>query len=144
MRAILVLALIGLVLASLVRAGDAVMLRPGRYEISVRLDLPNIEGTVASWRRTLCVPAQDHAGQYGLGALSENNPFSGCPVANVRREGGTLSFEIVCPGGNAASALAKFQLTSEAFEGRISMKLGGKNMTLTETQTGRRSGECGP
>jgi Protein of unknown function (DUF3617) len=144
MRPMLVLALIGLAPASLLRAGDAVLLIPGRYEVSVRLDLPNIEGAAASTLRTLCVPAQDQAGQHGLGVLSENNPFLHCPVANVRREGATLSFDIVCPGGNAASASAKFQLTSEAFDGRISMKLGGKNMTLTETQTGRRTGECRP
>jgi hypothetical protein len=144
MRPILGLALIGLAPASLVQAGDAVMLSPGRYEVSVRLDLPNIEGAAASTLRSLCVPAQDQAGQHGLGALSENNPLARCPVANVRREGATLSFDIVCPGGNAASASATFHLTSEAFDGRIRMKLGGKNMTLTETQAGRRTGACRP
>src|SRR5262245_34745010 len=59
MRPILVLALIGLAPASLVQAGDVVLLIPGRYEVSVRLDLPNIEGAAASTLRTLCVPAQD-------------------------------------------------------------------------------------
>jgi Protein of unknown function (DUF3617) len=144
MRPVLVIVLIGLAHPSPAQAGDAVLLTPGRYEVRVRLDLPNIEGAAASTLRTLCVPAQDQAGQHGLGALSENNPFPHCPASNVRRDGATLSFDLVCPGANAAIASAKFQLSSEAFDGRISMKLGGKNMTLTETQTGRRTGECRP
>jgi Protein of unknown function (DUF3617) len=144
MRPLLVLALIGLAPAAPASAGDAVALQPGRYEVRVRLDLPNIEGAAASALRTLCVPAQGQAGNHGLGALSENNPLAHCPVSNVRQQGDTLSFDIVCPGGNAAIATAKYQLAAEAFEGRISMKLGGKNMTMTETQSGRRTGECRP
>jgi hypothetical protein len=137
-------ALAGLACASLLRAADAVTLAPGRYEVSVRLDLPNIVGAAASTLRTLCLSAVDRGPQQGLGVLSENNPYSHCPVANVRQEGTTLSFDIVCPGGNAAVASATYHLAREVFDGRISMKLGGKNMTLTETQSGRRIGDCQP
>jgi hypothetical protein len=31
-----------------------------------------------------------------------------------------------------------------AFEGRIAMVMGGKNMTMSEVQTGRRVGSCDP
>jgi len=144
MRRVLVLALISLAPASAGHAGDAVTLAPGRYEVRVRLDLPNIEGAAAAAERTLCVPAPGGAGNQGLGALSENNPFSLCPVRNVRQEGATLKFDIVCPGGNAAVATAEYHLTEETFDGRISMKLGGKNMTMTETQSGHRTGACHP
>ncbi|HEU0058589.1 MAG TPA: DUF3617 family protein, partial [Hyphomicrobiaceae bacterium] len=143
-REVLALALIGLAPASPAPAVDAGALEPGRYEVSVRLDLPNIEGAAAARVLSLCVPAQDGVGTHGLMALSENNPFSHCPVFNVHQQGSTLSFEIVCPGGNAAMASASYRLAGTAFDGRIAMKLGGKNMTLTETQTGRRIGECQP
>ena len=144
MRRFLALALIGVVLASPTKAVDAITLQPGRYEVSVRLDLPNIEGPAAAKVTSLCVPAQDGVGNHGLMALSENNPVARCPVVNVRQEGAALSFEIVCPGGNAAVASASYRLAGTAFDGRISMKLGGKNMTMTETQTGRRIGACRP
>src|SRR5262245_24156861 len=125
-------------------AGDAMTLAPGLYEVRVRLDLPNLEGAAAARLATLCVPADDRAGNHGLVVLSENNPLAHCPVANVRQQGSALTFDIVCPGGNAAIASASYLLAGETFEGRIAIKLGGKNMTMTETQTGRRTGQCRP
>ena len=136
------LGLIGVVLASPASAVDAGALEPGRYDVSVRLDLPNIEGAAAAKVASLCVPAEDRIGTHGLMALSENNPVARCPVFNVRQEGEALSFDIVCPGGNAAVAAASYRLAGTAFDGRISMKLGGKNMTMTETQAGHRVGAC--
>src|SRR6185295_797818 len=70
----LALLVIGLAAASPAKATDAGALQPGRYEVSVRLDLPNIEGAAASQLKSLCVPAEDGAGTHGLTALSENNP----------------------------------------------------------------------
>jgi Protein of unknown function (DUF3617) len=125
-------------------AVDAVTLAPGLYEVRVRLDLPHIEGAAASKLAMLCVPAEDSAGTHGLIPLSDNNPLANCPVVQVRQQGSALAFDIVCPGGNAATASASYLLTPETFAGRISIKLGGKNMTMTETQTGRRTGPCRP
>jgi hypothetical protein len=123
-------------------ADAAVRLRPGLYEVAVRLDLPNIAAAAVSKVAMICLPTEDRAGNHGLVALSDNNPLARCPVVNVRQEGDTLTFDIVCPGGNAAIASAKYLLTADTFAGRISMKLGGKNMTMTETQSGRRTGDC--
>jgi hypothetical protein len=143
LRGLRALGVIGVVvLASPARAVDAGALEPGRYEVSVRLDLPNIEGAAAAKVTSLCVPAEDRIGTHGLMALSENNPVARCPVFNVHQQGEALSFDRVCPGGNAAVAAASYRLAGTAFDGRISMKLGGKNMTMTETQAGHRVGAC--
>jgi Protein of unknown function (DUF3617) len=135
-------AVVCLVPASPAASVDAVRLRPGHYEVAVRLDLPNMAGAAVSKVATLCVPAEESAGNHGLVALSDNNPLARCPVVNVHQEGGSLTFDIVCPGGNAAIASADYLLTADTFAGRITMKLGGKNMTMTETQSGRRTGDC--
>ncbi|MFZ0848277.1 MAG: DUF3617 family protein [Hyphomicrobiaceae bacterium] len=135
-------ALVCLLPASPATSVDAVRLRPGLYEVGVRLDLPNIAGAAVSKVAMICLPAEDSAGNHGLVALSDNNPLAHCPVVNVRQEGDALTFDIVCPGGNAAIASAKYLLTADTFAGRITMKLGGKNMTMTETQSGRRTGDC--
>ncbi|HSA80343.1 MAG TPA: DUF3617 family protein, partial [Geminicoccaceae bacterium] len=67
-----------------------------------------------------------------------------CPARNVRREGATLSFDILCDGRGAAKAHAVYTLKPGAFAGRIAMVMGGKNMTMTEVQAGRRIGSCDP
>jgi hypothetical protein len=37
-----------------------------------------------------------------------------------------------------------YELSTNAFTGRIAMVMGAKNMTMTEVQHARRIGECSP
>lgn len=111
----------------------------GAYEVRYRLELPHVENRTEE-TTVVCLPQP--GAPTGFAVLSANNPLGHCPAANVRREGGALSFDIVCPGGNAAKAFALFDVTTDGFQGRIAMNMGGKNMTMTEVQRGRRQGDC--
>jgi hypothetical protein len=122
-------------------AEDASLLTAGRYEVRSRLELPYAESNGVTKLSSICIVAGDD-GARGLVVLSENNPLAKCPASNAHQDNTTLTFDIVCPGGNAATASAKYQLGPQSFEGRIQMKMGGKNMTMTETQNGRRVGSC--
>ena len=44
----------------------------------------------------------------------------------------------------AARGHAVYELSTDAFTGRIAMVMGAKNMTMTEVQHARRIGECSP
>jgi hypothetical protein len=117
-------------------------LQKGAYEVQVRLELPNVLSRGPDSTRTICLP---DAGTNGaLPVLSANNPLAGCPASNVLRDGAMLRFAILCEGRGAAWAHAVYKLTPDAFEGRIAMVMGGKNMTMTEVQSGRRIGPCAP
>lgn len=120
---------------------DKVPLSSGLYKISVSLELPNLPDMSANKTDKVCIKTDDN-GVSGLVALSENNPLAKCPVKNNRLKGNELYFDIACPGGNAAVASAKFVLSQDRFVGAITMKMGGKNMTMTERQTGHRIGAC--
>jgi hypothetical protein len=122
---------------------DPAALEPGEYEVRVQLELPHIEKAAAAKLARICVTGGD-GGAHGLVVLSDNNPLTRCPASSVREDQGTLSFEIVCPGGNAAIGSARFSIHAQGFEGAITMKMGGKNMTMTEHQSGRRVGKCNP
>lgn len=128
-------------LAQPVLAGH-VALEPGRYEVAVNLELPHVEDAGAVKTATICIAPDAPGGTLGLVVLSENNPLAKCPASDVRQDGDTITFKIACPGGNAAIASATYTLIQDHFKGRITMKMGGKNMTMTETQTGKRVGEC--
>lgn len=114
-------------------------LQDGAYEVTHRLELPHIEGAAASVA-TVCL--EDAGRAHGFPVLSGNNPLAGCPVSNLRRDGDTVLFDIVCPGGNAARAQGVFDVGEKGFQGRIAMNMGGKNMTMTEVQRGKRIGDC--
>ena len=123
-------------------AGAADALIGGLYRIEVRTELPNVRdtGSARAWRPG--VWATGLPGPMGLAVLGANNPLARCPARNVVRSANRLRFDIVCPGGNAARGSAAFVLSGDRFRGRIEMKLGGKNMTMSEVQTGRRIGDC--
>jgi hypothetical protein len=120
-------------------AADHVALQPGRYEVEMRLELPHVEDMGFSKTADICV---NETGTHGLIVLSDNNPLVRCPASDVQGDGDTLTFDLVCEGHNQAVARAKFSLRGDRFDGVFEMKMGGKNMTMTERQTGHRTGPC--
>jgi Protein of unknown function (DUF3617) len=134
---ILALGLAGGVIAA---AKQQTVLATGSYEVEVRLELPHLEEWAVTKLATVCIT--DDEASRGLVVLSDNNPLATCPISNVRQDGEILSFDIRCEGRNAARASATFSLAPQQFRGRIAMVMGGKNMTMTETQVGRRIGAC--
>ena len=121
--------------------GEA-LLQGGAYEVEVRLELPNVLSAGADRTTTICLPYRGT--NRALPVLSSNNPLAKCPASNVQRDGAALRFDILCEGRGAAWAHAVYKLMPEAFKGRIAMVMGGKNMTMTEVQSGRRVGSCDP
>jgi hypothetical protein len=122
-------------------AGEGV--RPGRYEVIYRLEVPHVERFAVDAVASICV-APPAGNPRTLPVLSPNNPLSVCPARNARIAGGMLSYDIYCPGrrNDRSEAHAVFALGPDRFAGRIHMKMGGKNMTFVEVQSGRRTGNC--
>lgn len=123
---------------------ESVLLRDGLYRVEVTLELPHLLDAAARRLATICVMPSVEGGARGLTVLSQNNPLGSCPASNVSQDNKRLQFDIACEGKNAAKGRAVYLLSTENFEGRIEMKMGGKNMTMTETQRGRRIGPCAP
>lgn len=131
----------GIVLAAIAASPGlaAESLADGAYEVRYRLELPHVESR-GEEMATVCLSGAGGASAFPV--LSANNPLAHCPAQNIRRDGDAVLFEIVCPGGNSAKAQGLFDLRRDAFDGRIAMNMGGKNMTMTEVQRGRRVGDC--
>lgn len=124
-------------------AGEGkVLLQDGSYEVKVSLQIPNVWNWTADKTTTICV-RDDTVDDAPFAVLSGNNPLANCPARNVRRNGASLSFDILCEGRDAARARAVYTLMPRDFVGRIAMVMGGKNMTMTEVQVGHRMGDCG-
>lgn len=115
---------------------------PGEYRVTVQVALPHIEDMRDATKvESICVTAGD-VGRHGLRALSNLNPLRKCPASNVIQHGGTLSFDLICPGNDAAVGSATYTIHPDRFDGAIAVKMGGKNMTMIERQSGRRVGDC--
>jgi Protein of unknown function (DUF3617) len=76
--------------------------------------------------------------------VSANNPFVKCSATNLAADGTKLEYDIVCRERGSARGHAVYELSTNAFIGRITMVMGAKNMTMTEVQHARRIGDCSP
>jgi Protein of unknown function (DUF3617) len=122
-------------------AGDR-QLEAGAYVIRYRLELPHVERWAVEKTDTACLAGLPVPGGAHIPILSANMPFKGCTTRALRSTGKVLDYDIVCPGRGAAKAHASYTLSDSGFEARIFMTMGGKNMTMTEIQQGRRTGTC--
>ncbi len=121
---------------------EEVLLQAGSYEVVFRLELPHVENWAVNRTSTICVTDAASVTDFRLPVLSGNNPLAKCPSRNARLNGATLEFDIICAGRDAARARAVYSLKPREFVGRVAMVMGGKNMTMTEVQVGRRVGAC--
>ncbi|WP_334146715.1 DUF3617 domain-containing protein [Hyphomicrobium sp.] len=117
-------------------------LRDGLYEVAVSLDMGALEDLNARKTAHVCVKTSSTDGAHGLFLLSGLQQLERCPVKNVFETSAKLSFDIICDGIDAGRASATYALEPDAFEGRFSIRMGGKNMTMSEAQSGKRLGEC--
>jgi hypothetical protein len=124
-------------------AAEPAALVPGLYEIEVRLGLPNVLEVGPPRQLTRCLTAGEIASGRAFFVRSEN-PIRACGLADYAATGTTVRYRIRCPGPNAASGDAEFEATGRGYRGTIRMQMGGKNMTMSETQVAVRVGECDP
>ena len=115
--------------------------RGGLYEVTARIELPNVAPVADPIRTRLCLTAEALRTAAAFRVLSRN-PLAGCARSDVSVSGAAATFRIACPGPNAPWAQARFELTQGGFRGAIHMNMGGKNMTMTERQSARRIGDC--
>ena len=136
---------IRLILAALLTASAAAPpraeARGDLYEVTARIELPNVAPVAEPIRATLCLTAEALRTAAAFRVLSRN-PLAACARSDVTVSCAATTFRIACPGPNAPWALARFEVTGRGFKGAIHMNMGGKNMTMTERQSARRIGDC--
>lgn len=130
-------------LAALCLAGGAaatpVAVPPGEYELTTQTVLPHLEEALryATTRSRLCLrePAATE-----LFPLLRHPAFAGCALAPAAADG--LRFVLHCANPEAASGSALFALEGGSLSAELALKMGGKNMTLSQRLQGRRLGPC--
>lgn len=122
-------------------SADAHEMKPGLYEISVSVELPNL--TSPSFQKTVtrCI-TQTQIEEHDTFKIMSETPLTKCPRMPVCFGKARAGFQVNCPGKRAAHAIAKFKIDKHTFRGSIRMNMGGKNMTVIERQNGQRLGPC--
>jgi hypothetical protein len=122
-------------------AQAAPALTPGLYRTEVHIALPNVPRAAAPLVVIRCLNSADLESGRAFSVLSAN-PLARCDMLDYEWGGDLVTYRIYCPGPNRGSAQAAFKTAATSYRGSIRMNMGGKNMTLSETQVGRRIGDC--
>lgn len=117
-------------------------LQPGLYQVEVRISLPNVENAAPPTIVTQCLASDDLQSGRAFFVLSDN-PLKQCALLDYRFTSDIAAYRIACAGPNRGTATALFDTSRTSFRGTIKMNMGGKNMTMTEVQTGKRIADCG-
>jgi hypothetical protein len=116
-------------------------LTPGLYQVEVRISLPTVGDVAAPLVVTRCLSPDDLKSGQAFFVLSDN-PLKRCELVDYQATAGTAIYRIACAGPNRGSAVAVFDTKATTFRGTIKMNMGGKNMTMSEMQAGKRIGDC--
>lgn len=120
---------------------DSVTVPPGLYDITAETLLPHLEDNLrdAKTRTQQCLGTQSAT---SLFALLRHPAFAGCTLGQGHTHGDEQVFSLACANPQAASGQARIRVGASALEGVLELKMGGKNMTLSQRIRGPRLSAC--
>ena len=119
-------------------AQSTALVPPGHYALTTETVLPHLEEALryATTRTTRCL-AGDSADSFF--PLLQHQALTGCSLS-VAAEAGT--FTLSCRNPEAATGVATFEHSHSSIRAVLELKMGGKNMTLSQRVMGSRLGDC--
>jgi hypothetical protein len=111
---------------------------PGElWEITTKVEIAGMPMAMPASTNRVCLGKQAGDDQF----VPKNEA---CKVTESRRTGNTQRYKMVCTGQNPMTAEGEITHTKDAYDGRMRMtgKMEGEPMDMTQTFSGRRLGEC--
>ena len=119
-------------------AGSNVLVRPGLYSLTTQTVLPHLEESLryATVKTSRCL-AEDSADSYF--PLLQHQAFEGCSLVPAEQPD---TFMLICQNPEAATGVATFENSAAGMRAVLYLKMGGKNMTLSQRVVGVRHRDC--
>jgi hypothetical protein len=131
-----------LVIAMSASADAAVVaLPPGEYDVTIETVLPHLEEALryATTRTHRCLREPDATDLFPLLA---HQAFAGCILVPDPDAPDGTRFILHCKNPEAATGSAAFDVTANHVSAVVDVKMGAKNMTLSQRLHGSRVGAC--
>jgi len=122
-------------------AAEPVVIPPGEYDLTTQTVLPHLEEALryATTRARQCLGERDAT---SLFPILQHPAFTGCGLVPGTQAQDGLRFTLQCANPEAASGSAVFELNASHLSAVLDLKMGGKNMTLSQRLHGPRVGPC--
>jgi hypothetical protein len=132
-----------LILIVLVRssAQSAETMQSQLYEIVIETAMPHLEENLryATTREQRCLEPD---GLWSMFPILDFPALKDCRLEQESRREDAVSYALICNGGHGTTGHATWRLGQTQSIGTLDVKLGGKNMTLSQRVTARMLGDC--
>jgi hypothetical protein len=122
-------------------AATHVAIAPGEYDVTTETLLPLLEEALryATTRTRQCLHQPEATAVF---PLLRHQAFTGCTLVPAAQASDGLHFTLQCANPEAASGSAVFAVDTNYVTAVLDLKMGGKNMTLSQRLHGPRLGAC--
>jgi hypothetical protein len=122
-------------------AGVTETMSPRLYELITETAMPHLEENLryATTHEQRCL--EEHE-LWSAFPVLHYAALKDCSLEQEQRQEDAVSYALVCKGGHGTTGHATWQLGPARSTGTLSVKLGGKNMTLSQRITARALGAC--
>ena len=120
---------------------STVSVEPGLYEVTSQTVMPHLEEALryATTSSRQCLGTQEAS---TLFPLLRHEAFAGCSLVRDATSDADARFSLLCDNPQAATGAAHFEQQPSGFRAVLYVKMGGKNMTLSQRLTAPRLGAC--
>ena len=114
-------------------------MRPGRWETTMQMDMPNMPVQMPLAKATQCVTQEqiDSPGR-GLPNGPGNKP-NDCKVSDYKATGSTVTWNMACASQDMTGS-GELRFNGDTYEGVVKVMAQGKEMAMKFT--GKRLGDC--
>lgn len=114
---------------------------PARYRLRTETSMPNLDENLryATRNEERCLDPADLSTQFWM---TDDSALTDCHLEKARQDATAADYELICRGKHGAEGHARWTFDGPRISGVLDLRLGGKNMTLTQRITGERIGDC--
>jgi hypothetical protein len=111
------------------------------YELTTQTTMPHLEENLryATTTRRQCLTLAQLTMAF---PILRHPALEGCSLRNEGRAPQQLTYQLVCEGGHGTTGSATWRLGEHRMRGTLDVKLGGKNMTFSQSITAVSIGRC--
>jgi Protein of unknown function (DUF3617) len=134
-----VLVTLGLAAAASDAAAQSSPMRPGRWEVTIQMEMPGMPMQMPPIKDARCITQQQlDSPARGLpsGAKNPND----CKVSNYMASGSTVTWSMACSGPPASTGTGELRFDGDTYNGTMKMTM--EQMPMTMKLSGKRVGDC--
>jgi len=116
-------------------------MRPGRWETTMQMQMPNLPVQMPATKTSSCVTAEQLKKDPAAGLPSGPNANSNqCKASDYKYSDNTVTWKMVCSGQQAMTANGEMTFMGDSFTGTMKMSTPQGEMAMQ--LSGKRTGDC--